>query len=94
MFALVGTKHFPIKRLAAAWILTVKENAVDNIVKIDKAILTAEPSDLSGVAIMFDQVPTPDSGMHRIVLGPDGNMWFTELRRDKVAKIALGEPAP
>lgn len=30
-------------------------------------------------------IPTTDATMHRIIRGPDGRMWFTELAADKVA---------
>ncbi|HEY3947040.1 MAG TPA: hypothetical protein VGL78_17595 [Solirubrobacteraceae bacterium] len=35
---------------------------------------------------LFD-VPTRSAVLHRIILGPDGNMWFTELAADKVGII-------
>jgi virginiamycin B lyase len=59
----------------------------DYIIKIDKSILKAEPSDISKVPITFYPVPTRDTVMHRIIQGPDGNMWFTELKADKVGKL-------
>ncbi|HRW09256.1 MAG TPA: hypothetical protein P5121_29350 [Caldilineaceae bacterium] len=59
----------------------------DHIIKIDRAILTASPSDLSGIPISFYQVPTAETGMHRIILGLNGTLWFTELRTNKVGKI-------
>jgi virginiamycin B lyase len=34
----------------------------------------------------FD-IPTRNALMHRIIQGPDGNMWFTELGSDKVGRI-------
>ncbi len=52
----------------------------DHIVKIDKAILKVEPCDISKVPIASYPVPTRDTVMHRIIQGPDGNMWFTELK--------------
>lgn len=62
----------------------------DYIVKIDKAILTANPSDISKVPITFYQVPTAKTVMHRIIKGPDGNMWFTELFADRLGKLFTG----
>jgi len=59
----------------------------DHLIKIDKAILAAEPSDISKVRITFYPVPTSGTVMHRIILGPDGNMWFTEMYADKVGKL-------
>jgi virginiamycin B lyase len=35
---------------------------------------------------LFD-VPTRNANLHRIIVGPDGNMWFTELAADKVGYI-------
>jgi virginiamycin B lyase len=62
----------------------------DHLIKIDKAIVTAKSSDSLTVAANFYAVPTRDTVMHRIILGPDGNMWFTELKADKVGKITDG----
>jgi len=57
----------------------------DSIIKIDKSILTA--SDLSRVPITYYSVPSTQTIMHRIVQGPDGNIWFTELGVNKVGKL-------
>jgi virginiamycin B lyase len=62
----------------------------DHLVKIDKAILTATPPDISRIPITFYQVPTADSVFHRIIQGPDGNMWFTEMNANKVGKLLTG----
>ena len=59
----------------------------DHLVRIDKAILTAEPSALSRSHFAFYPVPTRDTVMHRIILGPDGNLWFTEMHADKVGRL-------
>jgi hypothetical protein len=32
-------------------------------------------------------VPTPNAGPRNIALGPDGNLWFTELEGHKIGKI-------
>ena len=61
----------------------------DYLVKIDKAILTADPSDIMGVPFTFYPVPSNDTMMHRIIRGPDGNMWFTEMNTDKVGRLSL-----
>jgi virginiamycin B lyase len=58
----------------------------DNIVKIDKSILTVA-SDSLNVPITFYAVPTCETVMHRILLGPDGNIWFTEMNADKIGKL-------
>ena len=57
----------------------------DSIIKIDKSILTAP--DLSRVPITYYSVPSKQTIMHRIVQGPDGNIWFTELGVNKVGKL-------
>ncbi|HEX8074286.1 MAG TPA: hypothetical protein VF545_04835 [Thermoleophilaceae bacterium] len=36
-------------------------------------------------------IPTNDATMHRIILGPGGNMWFTELAADKVGYISTAD---
>ncbi|PTL82151.1 hypothetical protein [Vitiosangium sp. GDMCC 1.1324] len=61
----------------------------DYIVRIDKSILTTPPADVSKVPITFYKVPTTQTVMHRIVQGPDGNIWFTELGSNKVGKLFL-----
>jgi len=61
----------------------------DYLVKIDKAILTANPSDITGIPFTFYPVPSEDTMMHRIIQGPDGNMWFTEMGTDKVGRLNL-----
>jgi virginiamycin B lyase len=64
----------------------------DHIIKIDKAILKANPSDILSVPITFYSIPTADTVMHRIIQGPDGNMWFTEMHADKVGKLVTSAP--
>jgi virginiamycin B lyase len=59
----------------------------DHIIKIDKSILTAQPADTSNVPMTYYQVPTTGSVFHRIIQGPDGNMWFTEMHGNKVGKL-------
>jgi virginiamycin B lyase len=62
----------------------------DYIIRIDKSILAARPSDISKVAFTFYKVPTRQTVMHRIIQGPDGNIWFTEMMPDKVGRLILG----
>jgi len=59
----------------------------DHIVKIGKSILTAKPSDK--LDFTFYEVPTRQT--NRIIQGPDRNMWFTELKSDRVGKVQTGE---
>lgn len=66
----------------------------DYIVKIDKAILKAIPADMAKLPVTFYPVPTMDSVFHRIIQGPDGNMWFTEMNANKVGKLLTGLMKP
>lgn len=65
---------------------TPDPEVTDSIVRIDRRVLqggkVAHP-------FTFNPVPTRDTVMHRIVRGPDGNMWFTEMNADKVGRLAL-----
>ena len=52
-----------------------------------------------GQTITEFPIPTPGAGSLRIALGPDGNLWFTESRANKIGRITpSGEitefPAP
>lgn len=59
----------------------------DHVIEIDRAILTAPPGDISKVRFTYYQVPTRQTVMHRIIHGPDGNMWFTELQANRVGRV-------
>ena len=61
----------------------------DFIIRIDKSILTTSPGDISKVPVTFYKVPSTQTVMHRIVQGPDGNMWFTELGVNKMGKVII-----
>ena len=61
----------------------------DSIIRFDRSILTTAPSDISKVPITFYKVPSTQTIMHRIVQGPDGNIWFTELGVNKVGKLIV-----
>jgi len=63
----------------------------DHIIKINRAILTADAGDVANVTVTFYEVPTRKTVMHRIIQGPDGNIWFTELAANKVGKLISGE---
>ena len=41
----------------------------------------------AGNKVTLYDVPTREATLHRMILGPDGNMWFTELTADKVGYI-------
>ena len=62
----------------------------DHIVRIDRVGLAGAPSALTRAHFTFYPVPTRDTVMHRIVAGPGGAMWFTELRADKLGRIPAG----
>jgi virginiamycin B lyase len=62
-------------------------NTADSIIRIDKAGLAAGPNALAARHFKFYRVPTRDTVMHRIVQGPDGAMWFTEMNADKVGRV-------
>ncbi len=69
----------------------------DAIVRIDASVTLAphagQTGDISDVPITFYEVPTPDTVMHRITQGPDGNIWFTELAADKLGRLEFLDPA-
>ncbi|HYR28992.1 MAG TPA: hypothetical protein VEU30_11040, partial [Thermoanaerobaculia bacterium] len=59
----------------------------DFIIKIDRSIITTAPEDMHRVPITYYRVPSTQTVMHRILQGPDGNIWFTELGVNKVGKL-------
>ncbi|HEX6098608.1 MAG TPA: hypothetical protein VF432_19990 [Thermoanaerobaculia bacterium] len=59
----------------------------DYILKIDRSLLTTAPADISRVPITYYRVPSTQTVMHRILQGPDGNIWFTELGVNQVGKL-------
>ena len=61
----------------------------DYIVKLSSDILNAPAGDLSHVAVTRYQVPSTKTIFHRIDLGSDGNMYFTELGLDKVGRLIV-----
>jgi virginiamycin B lyase len=63
----------------------------DYIIRIDKSILTTSPADISKVPITYYKVPSTQTIMHRVIQGPDGNIWFTELGVNKVGKVVIAQ---
>src|SRR5262249_39944819 len=59
----------------------------DFIVKLSKEILAAPAGDLSQVTLTRYQTPSTGTVLHRIILGGDGNLYFTELGVDKVGRL-------
>lgn len=60
----------------------------DYVIMIGKSILKAKSSDK--LDYTYYEVPTRNTVMHRIVQGPDRNMWYTELKADKIGRIDRG----
>jgi virginiamycin B lyase len=60
----------------------------DNIIRIDRAGLAGAPGGLTAAHFTAYPVPTRDTVMHRIIAGPDDAMWFTEMRADRLGRIA------
>lgn len=63
----------------------------DSIVRLDRAIADATGGSISNLAIVHYEVPTRDTVMHRIIQGPDGAIWFTELNADNLGRLRLIE---
>jgi virginiamycin B lyase len=61
----------------------------DYLVKIDKSILDAGASGATTVTVTRHEVPTRKTGMHRIIPGPGGNLWFTERATDKLGRMTI-----
>ncbi|HET7436449.1 MAG TPA: SMP-30/gluconolactonase/LRE family protein [Thermoanaerobaculia bacterium] len=61
----------------------------DYIIRIDKSITQAKGGDISKVPIAYFKVPSVQTIMHRVIEGPDGNIWFTELGTNRVGKLTI-----
>jgi virginiamycin B lyase len=67
----------------------------DYIVRMGNTILDAPNGDISSVLITRYQVESEGTVFHRIVLGDDGDMWFTELALNNIGKVRIfSNPAP
>ena len=64
-------------------------DGVDSIVRVDKSILGKTPAQMTSADFAFFTTPTRSSVLHRIVQGPDGNMWYTALKADVVGKVSI-----
>ena len=62
-------------------------SGTDYLVKLDKSILAASPSDIGNIPVEFYAVPTTGTVMHRIIQGPNDTLWFTELKTDRVGQV-------
>jgi len=61
----------------------------DYLVKIDRSIRDAGASGTTPVRVTRHEVPSRKTIMHRIIAGPDGNIWFTERAADKLGKMTI-----
>lgn len=60
----------------------------DHVVRIGPELLDASGGRLDGVPVTSFATPSQGTVMHRIVLAPDGHLWFTELATNRLARIA------
>lgn len=66
-----------------------KPEGSDYIIKLDRSIRDVCGKSLTGVPYTTHIVPSRKVIMHRIRKDLDGNLWFTELKTDKLGKINL-----
>lgn len=64
----------------------------DYIVRIDKSILGAKTKksgkgQLTGIPFEYYELPTRNTILHRIIKGPEGVIWFTELGADRIGNV-------
>jgi hypothetical protein len=61
----------------------------DRLVKIARAISTSTPTNLKASQFAYYDVPTRMTVMHRIIRGPDGHMWFTEMMANRLGRVTF-----
>lgn len=66
----------------------------DYVIKVDKCIHKAKQNALgngriTGIPFEYYEAPTRETIMHRIIKGPDGNVWFTELGADRIGTLSI-----
>lgn len=61
----------------------------DFLIRINRKIQGASSGDISCIPFTYHQLPTKKSVLHRIVQGPDGNMWFTQRAANQIGKLIL-----
>lgn len=67
----------------------------DYIVRMGNTILNAPNGDISSVLVTRYQAESEGTVFHRIILGDDGDMWFTELALNNIGKVKIvPNPAP
>ena len=59
----------------------------DYMIKFDKSIVEAKS--LNDVPFELHYLPSKGSMIHRIKLGKDGNLWFTEMMTDLLGKVTI-----
>ena len=45
---------------------------------------------MTGLPIDYYVLPTKNTVLHRISVGPDESIWFTELAADRIGTISVG----
>jgi virginiamycin B lyase len=59
----------------------------DSIIRVAASFFDAPTSPVPADEITNIEVPSQNTGMHRVIVGPDGNVWFTELNLNIVGRI-------
>lgn len=59
----------------------------DRLIRVASSIRTSSPAKVSARQFKVFDVPVRNGVLHRIIRGPDGNMWFTELSVNRVGRI-------
>jgi virginiamycin B lyase len=61
----------------------------DYLVRFDKSVRQVIGTQLSGVPYSTYVAPSRGVMFHRIRMGVDGNLWFTEMMTDRIGKVEL-----
>ena len=59
----------------------------DHVVRIGPELLDAPTDGTDELSFTFVPTPTEATVMHRIILGPDDHLWFTELATNRLGRI-------
>ncbi len=59
----------------------------DSILRVAASFFDDPTSPVPAEEITIIEVPSRNTGMHRVIVGPDGNVWFTELNLNIVGRI-------
>jgi virginiamycin B lyase len=82
-------EHAPCTRRIRQGVVTRAVRFPLGAAAVAAAIAVAVPAAAQTGAIVEHQVPTANSQPVSIVAGPDGNVWFTEFRGNKIARMTL-----